>query len=368
MEKLKNLRMYAAARPALRQLMLMAIALLIATLFLALTGFDPLAILRGIYGSLTNDLAGTIRWSTPLILSGLAICVTFKAGIFNLGVDGQIALGAVAATFVALHLPVGNGVVGLILIFAAAILAGMLFALIPALLKVFLDANEVVSTLLLNFVAALFVDYLVAGPMREPGAMVQMNASAFIPEQFWLPRLALFHPSAANVGVYFALILALIIAFCFKKTTLGFDIKMTGANRKFAEYGGIRPGLVILKTFAISGGIAGIIGAIEVTAIQRRLLSGFNPDFGFDGIVVSLLAGNNPLGVIFSGAFFGALRNGGINMERQTDVPSAVTEIVMGIIILTIGANFVLPKLWKKLKKDRPNKPEGAAEAQSPKA
>lgn len=350
MEKLREILQSAGAKTAARQLLLTMAALLTATIFLAATGFDPFAILRGIYGSLTHDLAGTIRWATPLILAGLAVCVTFKAKIFNLGVDGQIALGATAATAVALTIPVQNSVVGLAIIFAAAIIAGMLFALIPALLKVFFDTNEVVSTLLLNFIAALFVDYLVAGPMREPGAMVQLNASAFIPEHLWLPRLALFHPSAANIGVYFAIVLAIVIAFCFKKTTLGFDIKMTGENKRFAQYSGIEPHIVTLKTFAISGGIAGIIGAIEVTAIQRRLLSGFNPGFGFDGIVVSLLAGNNPLGVIFSGLFLGSLRNGGINMERMTDVPSSVTEIVMGIIILTISANFVLPRLWKKLK------------------
>ena len=350
MEKMRSLRLCAGMKSALRQVMLMAAALLMATIFLAVTGFDPFAILRGIHGSLTRDLAGTIRWSAPLILAGLAVCVTFKAEIFNLGVNGQIYLGATAATATALYLPFQNGTLGLIVIFLAAATAGMLFALIPALLKVFLDTNEVVSTLLLNFIAALFVDYLVAGPMREPAVVAQMNASAHIPENVWLPRLAAFHPSPANIGIYMALILALLMAFCFAKTTLGFDIKTTGANRRFAEYSGIKPNLVILKTFAISGGIAGIIGAIEITAVQRRLLAGINPGFGFDGIVVSLLAANNPLGVIVSGAFFGALRNGGINMERMTDVPSAVTEIVMGIIILTISAHFVVPRLWKRLK------------------
>lgn len=353
MEKLKNLWLHTGVKSAARQLVLMSCAILVSTVFLALTGFYPLAILRGLAISLTDDLAGTIRWSAPLILSGLAVCVTFKAEIFNLGIDGQIYLGAAAAAFVALYLPVSGSPLGLVVVFAAAALAGMLFAMIPALLKIYLDTNEVVSTLLLNFVAALFIDYLVSGPMREEGAMVALNASAIIPENLWLPRLGVFHPSAANVGIYIALILALVMTFFFYKTTLGFEIKMTGANRRFAQYSGIKPNIITLKTFAISGGIAGIVGAIEVTAIQRRLISGFNPGLGFDGIVVSLLAGNNPLGVVFSGAFFGALRNGGINMERLTDVPSAGTEIVMGIVILTISANFVLPRLIRKGKEAR---------------
>ena len=138
---------------------------------------------------------------------------------------------------------------------------------------------------------------------------------------------------------------------------LGHEIKLVGANSEFARYAGINPKLTIVKCMCMSGAIAGIIGAIEVTAVQHRLITGFNPDLGFNGIVVSLLAGNNPVGVVFSGIFFGALKNGGTNMERFTGVPSAISSIVEGIIILIICANFTF-KFIRKRKKAVPVKEE----------
>lgn len=137
----------------------------------------------------------------------------------------------------------------------------------------------------------------------------------------------------------------MVMGFIFYKTTLGHEIKIVGANRTLAKYAGMNPNRSVFQVMIMSGAIAGMIGAIEVLAIQHRLLAGFNPGFGFDGIVVSLLANNNPFGVLFSGLFFGALINGGINMERATDVPSAVTDIVMAIIIIIVAANFAIPRV-----------------------
>lgn len=346
----------------LKQISLIIVALIFATLFLAISNYDPMAVLKGITKGLTTDIAGTIRWATPLILAGLAICITFKSEVFNLGVDGQLCLGAAAATAVALKFQFENTALSLIVTFGAAMLAGVFLALIPALLKVYFDTNEVVSTLLLNFVTVLYVEYLVTGPLRDPNAGTNLNASQILPETGWLPRLKMFEPSVANTGIYLAIVCAIIITFIFYKTKLGYEIKMVGANPNMAAYGGMKPKATTIKVMCISGAIAGIIGAIEVTAVQHKLLAGFNPGFGFDGIVVSLLANNNPIGVIFSGFFFGCLRNGGINMERVTDVPSAVTQIVMAIIILTISAQLVLPKLFKRYmdsKQKKTNTKEG---------
>lgn len=354
MERIINLKLLKESfAVVLKQISLILIALILATIFLALSEFDANAILKGIIKGLTTDLAGTIRWTIPLILAGLAICITFKAEVFNLGVDGQLCVGATAATAIALKLQGMSQPVSLMIVFAAAMIAGALLALIPALLKVYFDTNEVVSTLLINFVAVLYVEYLVTGPLRDPNAGTNLNASAVLPENTWLPRLDVFAPSVANAGIYFAIIAAIIIAFVFFKTKLGYEIKLVGANNKMAMYGGMKPKSTTLKVMAISGAIAGSIGAIEVTAVQHKLLAGFNPGFGFDGIVVSLLANNNPIGVVFSGLFFGCLRNGGINMERLTDVPSAITEIVMAIIILTISAQLIMPKVVKKYIRNR---------------
>lgn len=343
-----------------KQVSLIVVSLVLATIFLAISGYEPMAVVNGIAEGLTSDIAGTVRWATPLILAGLAICVTYKAEVFNLGVDGQLCMGAAAATGIALMIPEQTpAFIAIVVVFIGAMIAGALFAMIPALMKVYLDTNEVVSTLLLNFIATLFIEFLVTGPMRDKAAGTNLNATPVIPENTWLPRISFFNPSSANIGFYIAIIVMLIIAFIFFKTTLGHEIKMVGSNPVLAKYAGMRPKRNILQVMAISGSIAGIIGAIEVTAIQHRLLAGFNPGFGFDGIVVSLLGNNNPIGVLFSGIFFGALKNGGINMERATDVPSAVTEIVMAIIIITISAKFVMPKLKQMLNKRKPSISKG---------
>lgn len=349
MKNKENNRILSAAGIVGKQVGLIIIALILATIFLAASGYEPLAIVNGILEGLTVDVAGTIRWATPLVLAGLAICVTYKAEVFNLGVDGQLYMGAAAATAVAVNLPKDmNHLVSLLIVFLAAMAAGALFAMIPALMKVYLDTNEVVSTLLLNFIAALYVEYLVTGPLRDPEAGTNLNASAVLGENTWLPRISFFEPSSANVGFYIAIVVMIILTFVFFRTSFGHEIKIVGSNPVLAKYAGMKPKKTILQVMAMSGAIAGIIGAVEVTAVQHRLLAGFNPDFGFDGIIVSLLANNNPIGVLFSGIFFGALKNGGINMERITDVPSAVTDIVTAIIFITISAKFVIPKLRRK--------------------
>ena len=338
---------------------LISISLILSAIFLFVTGYTPFAVIQGIFQGMTKDIAGTVRWATPLILAGLAIAVSYKAQVFNLGVDGQIYMGASFATFVALLIPEGvPSFLAIGIVFLAGMLAGALYALIPAILKVVFDTNEVISTLLLNFVAVLFTDYLVANPLRDTLTTTQLNASRLIPSNTVLPRIKLLAPSSANVGFYIAIALALIIGFIFYKTTFGYEIKLVGSNSHFAKYSGIKDSWVIIKVMLLSGAIAGMIGVIEVTAIQHRLLANFNPDFGFDGIVVSLLSNNNPTGVIFSGFFFGALKNGGINMERITDVPSAVTEIVMSIIIITIAAKIVIPNVKSILNKFKKNKNE----------
>ena len=333
----------------LKRLVLIVVALILASLFLAISGYDPLAILKGLAQSFTKDLAGTIRWSTAMVLAGLAVCVCYKANIANLGVDGQIYLGACAGAWIALMVtPGSNSFISLVAVFLASMIAGMLFAMIPALLKIYLNVNEVVSTLLLNFLGEYFLNYLVNGPLKDPASTTNLNASAKFAEEAWLPHLKAFEPSSANIGVYIAIALVILVSFIFYRTTLGHEIKVVGSNSEFARYAGINPKRTVLKCMGMSGAIAGIIGAIEITAVQHRLIAGFNPGLGFKGIVVSLLAGNNPIGVVFSGIFFGALKNGGTNMERLTGVPSAIGSIVEGVIVLVICADLVIRLRRKK--------------------
>jgi simple sugar transport system permease protein len=343
-----------SAETVLKQIGLILTALGLTTLFLALSGYGPFAAVIGIINGLTGDIAGTIRWATPLILAGLAFCVGAKAGFFNLGIDGQLVMGAATGTMAALGTPPETpAAFALILVFLAAMAGGVFFALIPAVMKILLNTNEVVSTLLLNFVAQFFVEFLVIGPMRDPGETVNLNTSSVVPENTWLPRLTFLGPTTANAGIFIALAAAILLCFLFYKTTMGHEIKIAGANPLLAKYAGMRSNRITLLVMTISGAVSGLIGGIEVFAVQRRLLANFNPSFGFDGIVVALLGTNNPIGIVFSGVFFGALKNGGINMERATDVPSAVTRIVMAIIIIVISAKFSPPQLLRPFTRGR---------------
>lgn len=348
-------RILDVGKTILRQVFLIVISLSLATLFLWLSGYEPFSILQGMWKGVTSDLASMVRWSTGLILAGLAVCVTFKAEIWNLGIDGQIYMGGAAAAALALVLPESNQFLCVSAMILVGMLAGMLYALIPALLKVFFETNEVVSTLLLNFIAVRFVEFLVSGPMQDPTSITKLNASQKLPTWTWMPRLSFFDPSPANIGFYLALVAVVIIAFIFYKTKMGYEIKIIGSNANLGVYGGMKPKRNTIMVMCISGAIAGLIGVIEVAAVQHRLINAFNPDYGFDGIVVSLLANNNPIGIILSGLFFGNLRNAGIVMERVTDTPSAITDIVMAIVILTITANFVIPKLRVFAKRKKMN-------------
>ena len=340
----------------LRQILLIAVSIGLATLFLWVSGYEPFSILQGMWKGVTSDLASMVRWSTGLILAGLAVCVTFKAEIWNLGIDGQIYMGGAAAAALALALPEGSQFLSVSAMVIVGMLAGMLYAMIPALLKVFFETNEVVSTLLLNFIAIRFVEYLVSGPMQDPTSITKLNASQKLPVWTWIPRLKIFDPSPANIGFYLAIVAVIIIAFVFYKTKLGYEIKIIGTNANLGVYGGMKPKWVTVMVMCISGALAGLIGVIEVAAVQHRLINAFNPDFGFDGIVVSLLANNNPVGIILSGLFFGNLRNAGIAMERVTETPSAITDIVMAIVILTITANFAIPRIRNIVKRKKMNK------------
>ena len=270
-----------AAGVVVRQLSLILFALLLATVFLAFSRYDAFAILEGIWSSLTQDIAGTIRWSIPLILAGLAICVTYKAEIYNLGVDGQILIGAATATAVALTLPPLPNGVALAIVFLSAMLGGALMALIPGALKVLFHTDEVVSTLLLNFLAEFFIMYLIVGPMRDPAAATRYNASALLPDYTWLPRFQAFAPSTANVGLYIALAVAAIMVFLFYKTRLGYEIRIVGANANLARYGGMSPNRLTITVMLISGAVAGIIGAIEVCAVQHKLIAEIQPRVRF---------------------------------------------------------------------------------------
>jgi simple sugar transport system permease protein len=265
-----------------------------------------------------------------------------------MGVNGQLYIGAIAATYIAMKITSLTAPLAASVTLIFAMLAGGLFAVIPALMKIKLKCDEVVTTLLLNYVAYFFTDYVVLGPMRGPGALAMANSTDYIPENTWLPRINLISYPGVTTALYLALILTVIMAILIYKTKFGYEIKICGSNPRLAEYGGINSSRVIFLVMILSGMIAGAIGAVEVMGVQHRFQMRFSKDVGFDGVVVSLLAGNHPIGIFFTALFFGTLKNGAMTLQRIADVPGALVDIVRGIIIFTITLDFTVIQFRKK--------------------
>ena len=325
-----------------KKLLLILLAMVVASLFLPFSGYDALAVFKGVWLGVTKDFSGTIRWMTPLLFTSISVCLSQRANLFNLGVDGQLYFGACAASFVALRL---TGLPPLLIILAAmfaGMFFGLLYAAIPALLQIYLGAYEVVTTLLMNFVAVQFTEWLVLGPLK-PQEVTGTTATANFAKELWLPRILT--PSQANIGLFIALFVAVLLAFVMYRPVFGHEVKIVGANSRFAKYSGVNVVRVTLCTMLISGAVAGLAGTVEVLGSLHRLPTGFNQDLGFNGIVVSLLAQNNPIGCILASFFFAALKNGASNMERISDVPAAVSDIVQALVILTVTVTVVAPKL-----------------------
>ena len=333
-----------------KQISLIIFALILSSIFLLATGYDPLIVMKAIARGVTSGLGGTIRWAIPYTFAGLAICLTFRANIFNLGVDGQLYIGAIAATYLSMMLSDVPAPAAVFVTIVFASIAGGLFAVIPALMKIWLKCDEVVTTLLLNYVAYYFTDYVVLCPMLGKGTLAAARSTDYVPENAWLAKLSFLPSSGVTIGLYLAIALTIGMAVLLYKTNLGYEVKICGANTRMAEYGGIKPGRVILTIMILSGCIAGLAGAVEILGVHHRFPIRFSDQVGFDGVVVSLLANNNPIGVLFTAFFFGALKNGAMTMQRIADVPSALIDIVRGIIIFTISVDFAMLKIRKKYK------------------
>ncbi len=348
----KQVRM--ALNATVQPIVVITFALVGVLVLLVVTGYDPLRAVDAMGRSLGKDLGGTIRWTTPLILTGVASSLAFRAGVLNIGVDGQIYLGGIFASMVALG-PAASlpGIVGIPLVLVSGIVGGAVWALIPGVLRVRFGADELVTSILLISVARLFVEYLVLGPMAAAGAASASLGTDPFAEALWL--IVIIPRSTANLGFFLAIAVAIGMAFLFYRTTIGYALKMVGQNRRFAVYGGINPVRTFMIAMVGSGAIGGLVGSMELLGVMRRMPQGFNPGLGFDGIVVALLARNNPIGCIFAALFFGMLRTAADNMERFADTPRTVVQIVQAIIVLAVSAKLSFG--WMRSRMSRSSTP-----------
>lgn len=298
----------------------------------------------GLHIAQLNRFGNWLEESTTLILLGLAVAVVFRGRQFSLGAEGQLLLGALAAALVSLYVPAPPGL-HLLLVLLAAATAGFLWGLLPGLLKAYLSVDEVVSSLMLNVVAAQGYNLLLLQFLRDPTAAFIRTAP--FPDTATLPLLI--PGTRVTLGLGLALLAVGAVWFLMKRTTFGFELRLLGLNRSFAEYGGIDTRRVIALSMGISGLLAGLAGAHLASGLLGQLTLGLAPGIGFEGIVVALLARNEPVAVLFTGLFYGYLRTGAQVMERSSDVTREVVSIVQAIIILFVTAERLLPALraWR---------------------
>lgn len=288
------------------------------------------ALWRGAFGSWYAITSATLVRSVPLIVIGLGIAIAFRAGVFNIGAEGQFYAGAIAATAVALSLGRWSPVIAIPLVWGAGVVAGTLWVLGPVILRVRFGVLEVISTLLLNFVAEALVSWMVQGPLMEAGRVYPQSDP--IPASTRLPLLP---GSRLHLGFGVALALALAAWVVFTRTVWGFRLRAVGEGPRAAEVTGrIRVPGVMAAALLWSGALAGLAGAIEITGVTYALFQNLSPGYGFSAIAVALLARLNPLGVVAAGLVFGALEAGASGMQREAGVPSVAVYVVQAVIII----------------------------------
>jgi simple sugar transport system permease protein len=349
------------AKELLRIVVAVLIALGIGFIITLLVSDQPIEAYKAfLFGPLTklNRIGDWIEESITLTFLGLAVAVVFKANQFSLGQEGQMVFGALVAGSIALFVPI-PGYLRIPLAILAAMVVGFLWGLLPGYLKAYLNANEIVSTLMLNSIAVLIYEWLLTYYIKPPTAgytssetfSAEGTLPTFIPKLPFLADLRTEFMNQTNISIalYLAIIAVIVVYYLMYRTPFGYELRMIGANPKFARYGGINVKKTIMMAFAISGILAGLAGAHLAMGIHRKLILNISVGLGFEGIVVSLLAANNPLGIPFAALAYGYLRAGANIMERSSDMSREMVLVVQGIIILLVTATRLMPIIQKRI-------------------
>ena len=335
----KRLNPSAAMNVAVPLLSLVA-ALAVCALFLMLTGRDPVtvygAMFKGALGS-QYGLAETVVKAIPLMLCALGISVAFRMQLWNIGAEGQLYMGAFAASWLPLsqpELPTAIMLPGMVIL---GCLAGGLWGLVPAVLRGRWKVNEVITTLMLNYVAILWVDYLVYGPWKDPKGF-NFPLSAKFPEAAALPT---FGTSRIHMGLLLGLLLAAILWLVFAKSRWGYEIKVIGASEAAARYAGMNINRNIYLAMILSGAICGLAGMAEVSGITGRLQPGISSGYGYTAIIVAWLSKLHPAAILVVSVLFGALQVGGYFVQTM-GVPPTVSSMLQGaILFFVVGGEFL---------------------------
>lgn len=329
----------------------MFLALLIGSILLLLINVNPLEAYKYlIFGNFTNiyNISEIFVKSTPIILTGLAFTFAYRTGLFNIGADGQMFAGAIAAVYMGLKTGHLSPIISIPLCLIAAIIAGGIFGLIPGLLKGIFGSSEIITTIMFNYIAQYLVSYVVDKPLREASGFYPqtdlIGENAFLP--YIIPNTRL------HIGFIIALILAVLVYLALWKTPFGYKLRAVGHNPDGAEYSGISIKKNIIISLIISGSLAGVAGFTEISGIHHRLLDNFSRNVGFDGIAAALLGNTNPIGVVTASILLGMLQTGANAMQRGVGIPANIVSIIQALIILLVlFGNKLRPMIELKLSK-----------------
>jgi ABC-type uncharacterized transport system permease subunit len=328
----------------------MLAALLVGAVLLLLLDVNPFvayaALLEGAFGSVSSITQSLVK-ATPLLLVGLGICIAFRASVINIGGEGQIILGALMATWFSLQFRTWPGWLLLPATIIMSFLAGAAWGFIPGILKARLRVNEILTTIMMNFIALQLMNLLLRGPLMDPesvSAGTFLAKSERLPEQVWLARLI--PQTLLHTGMIFAVVLAVVVYIFLWRTTIGYRIRAVGLNPHAARYAGIKVPFYQALSLTLAGGFAGLAGSVEVIGVHHRLLEGITSGYGFSGIVAALFGGLHPLGTIPASYLFGSLLVGADKMQRAVQVPSALVDTIMGLVVLFVVGSAVLTRQW----------------------
>ena len=315
-------------------------------------GFDPtlpFKVYIGLFGGAffgLDHIVNTLVNATPLVAAGLAVGLGFKAGLFNIGAQGQFLLGAVAAAAVGAALAAAPAPIAIGVAILAGALAGAFWGFIPGALKAWTGAHEVVTTIMLNFIGASLVAALVLHVFQAPGFSFARTGEL---GNAALPTVGFLHPDLGrlHLGILISLLFVPAMWWLLFRSTIGFEIRTVGANPDAARYAGMRPGLLIILTMSLSGMLAGLAGALEILGTTHYMIASYGTSVGFDSIAVALLGRSNPVGILFAALLFGALRAGAGPMQLDAHIPVELVDVIQAVILLFLAADLIVRRLLR---------------------
>ncbi len=331
-------------REVLYSLLSIALGLLAGAVFLLVTGKDPLSTYRwmfyGAWGK-PSFVAETMTKATPLIFTGLALMMGFRAGVFNIGAEGQLLAGGIVAAVIGAYVSLPSFLHPLAALLAA-LLVGAALGFIPGILKVKRGLNEVVVTILMNYVLIYFTNYLVRGPLKSG----YLPRTAPILESAELPMI--FPGTRLHAGFILALALSLFLKVAMDRTVWGYELKASGYNPFASAYGGIKTSFMIVLSMTISGALAALAGAVEILGLHHRFYGQFSPGYGYDGIMVALIGRNDPIGVVLASILLATIRTGSGLVQLKAGVSKEIIWVIQALIILFVAISGVYGKLLKR--------------------